>query len=269
MSDCVGRLNVRSPPFTDFGGSAFWTSPGLLPFDRRGQMIQPVARAFVVVGWMLAAPAVAAVGRPSVAVHHGDIEFRDGKGSSKQLTSGGKAEDPVLSPDGRTVAWVQVDNEAIASDQQAPHEPGATSLWICDGPTGTARKLAGDLTGKDREAVIQNPSKASFSLDGGFLYVESDLATTSGGVHQLNLTTGKHRFVVAGELKGVIRSGPYRGLLIVSEHRFLDAPLPGASYPFLVVRPDGKEIMTTPVRYDYRDPAAIDRWLKAKGWRVW
>lgn len=162
-----------------------------------------------------------------------------------------------------------MDNEAIASEKEAPHEPGATSLWVGDGPTGTARKLAGDLTGKDLEAVIRNPSKATFSLDGGFLYVESDLATVSGGVHQINLATGRHRFVIDGELKGVIRNGPYRGFLIVSEHRFLNAPLPGASYPFFVVRPDGKEVMMTPVMDDYRDPAAIDRWLKAKGWRVW
>ena len=97
--------------------------------------------------------------------------------------------DPVLSPDGRTVAWVHVDNEGIASEKEAPHEPGATSLWIGDGPTGTARRVAGDLKGTNLEAVIRNPSKATFSLDGRFLYVESDLATVSGGVHQINLAT--------------------------------------------------------------------------------
>lgn len=232
-------------------------------------MIKAAARALIAGACVLAAPPLGAAARPSVAVHHGTVEFRDGKGFTKQLTMTGKAEDPVLSPDGHTVAWVQVDDEAIASEKEAPHEPGATSLWVGNGLTGSARRLAGDLTGKDLQMVIRNPSKATFSPDGRYLYVESDLATTSGGVHEINLATGQHRFVVGGELKGVIRNGVYKGFLVVSEHRFLDAPLPGASYPFFVVRPDGNEVMMTPITDDYRDPKAIDRWLKAKGWRVW
>jgi hypothetical protein len=199
----------------------------------------------------------------SAAEHFGDIEYSDGSGFTKQLASDHLSGFPVLSPDGRTVAWVHIDNQR----PNAGDDPGQTSVWIADGKTGAARRFVGDLAGEVRNSII-NPQSVAFSLDGGFLYVTAQFGATSPGVHEVNVTTGQHRFVAPGALLKLVRSGPYRGYLIVGQHRYYDPPKTGSYNAAYLIRPNGHEALMIPGSENER-PDAVDGWLKAEGWEAW
>jgi hypothetical protein len=208
--------------------------------------------------------ATALADAPSVAEHFGNIEYNDGSGFIKVLASDHRSGHPVLSPDGRTVAWVHIE----ASAARYPDDPGQTSVWIADAKTGSSRRFLGDLSGDVHVSII-NPEAVAFSLDGGFLYVTSQMGATSPGVHQVNVSTGQRKFVAGGGLAKVIRTGPYRGYLIIGQHRYYDPPKIGSYDAAYVIRPDGHEEMMVPGSDDYRRVDAIEEWLRSKGWEAW
>jgi hypothetical protein len=208
-----------------------------------------------------AMPAVA--GTPSVIEHFGNIEFNDGSGFIKLLSNDHHSGSPVLSPDGRTVAWIHIE----PGTRQAPDDPGQTSVWIADGRTGSSRRFLGDLSSRDMRNFVVNPQGLAFSLDGGFLYVTSQMGAISPGVHEVNVSTGQHKFVVEGALMKVVRTGPYRGFLIVGQHRYFDAPRMGSYDAAYLIRPDGHVETMIPRSDDQAD--AVDEWLKSKGWEAW
>ena len=59
-----------------------------------------------------------------------------------------------------------------------------------------------------------------------------------------------------GWLYGILRTGPYRGHLLVGEQRYANA-----GGPISVVSPAGEVILTT----DDRE-LSISKWLEQKGW---
>lgn len=206
-------------------------------------------------------PVAAQAAPPSVSEEFGNIIFHDGQGVSRPLTSDHHSGKPVLSPDGRTLAWIHVDRKA----GDDPNEAGQTSVWIADALTGGGRKLAGSTHDADLRAEIVNPEAVAFSLDGGHLYVTSQLGATSPGIHQIKLGLGTHKFVTGGALNGVIRNGPYRGFLLVGEHRYY--PQGGSYDATFLVRPDGQHMLMIPGS-DSDKPGVdpVNRWLNAHQW---
>ena len=206
----------------------------------------------------------AAVATPSVSEEFGNIIFHDAQGVSRPLTSDHHSGKPVLSPDGRTLAWIHLDRKPPDND---PMAAGQTSVWIADAVSGGARRLAGSIRDADLRAEIVNPEAVAFSLDGGYLYVTSQLGTTSPGIHQIKLGLGTQKFVTGGALNGVIRNGPYRGFLLVGEHRYYTQ---GGSYDAtFLVRPDGQHVMMLPGSDSDRPGAdPVKRWLDAHQWRA-
>ena len=91
---------------------------------------------------------------------------------------------------------------------------------------------------------------------------------TSPAVHQVNVTMGAERFVVDGALQGVIRTGRYRGMLLVSRHKYRPAPKLGSYDPVDVVRPDGEVMLAVPGSEGDEGAASVPRWLKAQGGSV-
>jgi hypothetical protein len=203
--------------------------------------------------------------RATVSEHFGNIEFADGQGFAKTLTTDHKSGHPVLSPDGRTVAWIHIDKTEQV-DQR-----GETSLWVADGLTGAIRKLSRGTQRDDFRSNIVNPYSAAFSLDGGFLYVTSELGSVTNGIHEIRLATDQHKFIIEGTLESAIRTGPYRGYLIVWQHRYFGPPKQGSYDGTYVVRPDAKQIFLIPGSIDQTDggAGAVNRWLASKGWRAW
>ena len=114
----------------------------------------------LIIGFAAAALSLhaAAMASPSVSEEFGNIIFHNGQGVSRLLTSDHHSGKPVLSPDGRTLAWIHVDRKA----GEDPNEAGQTSVWIADALTGGARKLAGSTHDADLQAEIVNPRPSLF-----------------------------------------------------------------------------------------------------------
>lgn len=218
-------------------------------------------------GWILAAAlamANAAAAAPSVTMSGGNIVYVDVAGARHALTTGGGYKEPALSPDGHTVAFIHVDGAAASADENAP-----TSLWIADGLKGGARKLIGHHDSSDIKQVFVSYGGPVFSLDGGFVYVTAQAWATSGAVHQVSLATGQERFIIDGGCEAVIRTGPWRGYLLVTRHMYYPAPRYGSYDPTYVVRPDAKQTFIVPGTDKDDGQDHLTPWLKKNGWQAW
>jgi hypothetical protein len=222
----------------------------------------------ICISFITAAFPLPAASQPQLAKiyeHFGNIEYSDPTGARRLLTSDHLSGLPTLSPDGRTAAWIHIDRLANRAAEQGDQ----TSVWIADAKTGAMRKLAGDSGDNNLENEIVNPQSAIFSLDGGYLYVTSELGAVTPGIHQIKISTDQRRFIINGTLIGVLRNGPYRGYLLVAQHSLYAPPKVGAYYAAYVINPDGKTIMMVPHSDDEHNPNAVTNWLTANNWLAW
>jgi hypothetical protein len=211
---------------------------------------------------MMTSAAIAAT--PSVSAVAGDVVYVGADGARHQLTTGGGYEEPTVAPDGHTVAFIHVDGPPQAEDENAP-----TSLWVADAATGAAHKLIGHHDATDMTEVFISYGGPVFSLDGGFVYVTAQAWATSGAVHQVSLATGQERFIIDGGVDKVIRTGPWRGYLLVTRHMYYPAPKEGSYDPTYVVRPDAKQSFVVPGTDKDDDKDHVTPWLKQHGWEAW
>ncbi|CAN5273410.1 hypothetical protein BH09PSE2_BH09PSE2_21800 [soil metagenome] len=189
-----------------------------------------------------------------------------GAASAALLLCGGAAaasDKTAVSPNGRWRA--AVDNAGADAD---PTSGPASVLRIEPVGGGLGRVLI-----RGQETAPQNPKGAfhSFehpvwSLDGGFVYLDVSAWATSPAVHRVSVKTGAERFIIDGGVQGVIRAGPYRGMLLVGRHKYHPAPQFGSYDPVDVVRPDGKVILTVPGSETDEGEPSVAHWLKVHGW---
>jgi hypothetical protein len=208
--------------------------------------------------------ASAAAASPSVTVGGGNVIYVDAGGGRHALTTSGGFKEPALSPDGHTVAFIHVDGPP-----QSAGEDASTSLWVADGLKGGARQLIGHHDATDVKQVFVSYGGPVFSLDGGFVYVTAQAWATSGAVHQVSLATGQEHFVIDGGCNAVIRTGPWRGYLLVQRHMYYPAPKYGSYDPTYVVRPDAKQSFIVPGTDKDDNIEHVTPWLKKNGWVAW
>ncbi len=103
------------------------------------------------------------------------------------------------------------------------------------------------------------------SLDGGYTYQQVCRWATSDDIIQVRLSDGRRREVAPGNSVEVIRNGPWRGYLIVSQHRYRTEPQVGSFDASWVIRPDGKVMFEIPGTDD-GDDAKVRAWLNSNGW---
>jgi hypothetical protein len=205
---------------------------------------------------LLSAPAWAAT--PTVTARGGEIAYTDAGGATRLLTKGGGFSDPVLSPDGRTAAFVHEDAPAPDMTSGAP-----CSLWVADIATGKARRLFASRPGDEPTTNMESFSGPTFSVDGAAIYVTAVAWVTSGAVHRIDAATGAEQYVMSGGLRAVIRSGRYSGWLLVDRHMYSKNPEGGSYEALYAVRPDNKKSVLIP------DSVPLERWLKARGATAW
>lgn len=214
-----------------------------------------------VLGLGVLALASAVQAPPKVSVVHGNIVCGT---TGRMLTHDGKDSEPVLSPDGHTLAFI---HQVKPSPEPDFPEEATNALWLGDCVTGRIHLLAAPTSQKDMFASMDGPI---FSIDGRLVYV----TLVPGGdyliVQQVDVLSGQHRFVADIELKGVIRNGPYRGDLLATQHTDLvdRGGQHYGGYPYSIFRPDGTAVRRIPGSEHWQDQE-LKHWLKARRWQVW
>lgn len=208
-------------------------------------------------GLLLAGSAQAAT---TVADDGGNVVCISG-GAKHQITAKGVDRDSVLSPDGHTVAFIRTTKKAVHD-----LDPDWTELWIGDCRTGKTRLLLGTKSSRTPERDLTSFNDVAFSLNGGFVYVLSTAWVTSDAVHQVNIKTGKEKFITASNTLQVMRNGPYAGYLLLQKHEYAKGDNGGSYDPTYVYRPDGKWQMMVPNTNLGAETDMTQEWLKEKGW---
>jgi dipeptidyl aminopeptidase/acylaminoacyl peptidase len=194
---------------------------------------------------------------PTIAERDGTIMYRDRQGILRPLSNGGKFVQPVLSPDGKTAAFIKVEVEG-----EAGMDTARTSLWVADVTTGPARRLLASTPAKARTETLAAMWKPQFSLDGGLIYVMAEAWQTSSALHQVNVKTGAHRYVTDGDLMFVLQNGRYRGSLMMMKHVYVGGKNPHAYDAAFVVGPDGKQKFMIPGSDKDEGEKSIPLWLR-------
>ena len=173
----------------------------------------------------------------TVSSVQGNIVYANDANVVMQLTNNGKDTDPELSPDGKQIVFVR-DTPGIQADTPQGRLD-VDELWLIGADGSNAhRVLRGHADDEPRRSVagIGSPS---FSPDGRVVYFMSAGWVTSSGIHAIGVDGGALHFVTDGNSLEVIRSGKYRGYLIVNKHDYNDQ---GAYDAFWLVSPSGQKI---------------------------
>ena len=197
-----------------------------------------------------------------VMLRHGDIYISDPH-ELRRVTTDGRCSSVVKSPDGKLIAFIHMDVPPGNEGDQ-----GQTSLRIADLASGEVRQVLAPTPSTEPERDMRSMDRPKWSLEGGFIYVESAAWATSSAIHQVNLATGRERFVIDGWLNAIVRTGPYRGYLLVGRHQYRQGPGGGSFNPVYLVRPDGKVMFAIAGSADDEGERSVPKWLSANGWRA-
>jgi dipeptidyl aminopeptidase/acylaminoacyl peptidase len=199
--------------------------------------IRRLMRPLLVLAALLLAPAN--VLAQSVTVREGNLFYRaSSDAAARQITSNGVDREPVLSPDGRTVAFVR--GTAGDSVETATGQGEATSLWTIGVDGRGARMLVRSRAADDPEQALAAFQALRFSPDGRRIYFMSSAWVTSSAIHAVDVATGRERFVAPGNTLEVVPSGSYAGHLLVEQHRYFIA---GGSYDWIwLLTPEGEVV---------------------------
>lgn len=174
----------------------------------------------------------------------GNIYYRDSSGHTIQITQTGKDSSPELSPNKKMIAFIRTGNQVIPNRCDVDAKYG-NEIWLYDFSTKKEKRLVKNNFECDEPIKrIVDPDYLLFSLDSRTLYFETSAWTTSGAIHAVNINGKYLRFVTDGGNLRVVQSGPYKGDLIVNQHRYRfkgDTPLGSYDWDWLFT-PTGKQI---------------------------
>jgi WD40-like Beta Propeller Repeat len=175
----------------------------------------------------------------TVYVDGGNVFFKaDPSKSAVQLTASGKDEQPVLSPDARTVVFVRRTPEKMVETGLGPAE--ATELWSIRVDGTQANRMVVGRSATKMDNVLADFHDPNFSRDGSRIFFLSAAWATSAAVHVVNVKTGAEHFVCPGNSLEVLHQGRYAGHLMVTQHRYF---LAGGSYDWIwLFTPEGREV---------------------------
>lgn len=182
-----------------------------------------------------------AYAQPDVAEQNGNIIYYDRLGNEHPLTQGGGFVQPRLSPDGKIAVFIKIVKEGEPGNDEA-----RTSLWLADVRTGKSWQLLASSPSNEMTANLAAMWKPQFSPDGKVVYVMAEAWVTSSAIHGIDIASGRHRFIIDGELLNVETTGKYPGYLLVRKRRYLPGPDYGTDYPLFYISPDGKRSVMIP-----------------------
>ncbi|MEW5927881.1 MAG: hypothetical protein AB1941_10370 [Gemmatimonadota bacterium] len=174
-----------------------------------------------------------------VGVERGNVTYRASAGAPlRRVTTSGLDSQPVLSPDGRWIAW------ARATPRDSVEGPagrvGAGEVWIARTDGSGARMLVRGRPAAEPRELLAGLSEPRFSPDGRRVYFLSRAWATSGALHAVDVGSGRRRFVAPSSGYEVVLRGRWRGHLVAWQHRYF---LAGGSYDWAwLLAPDGAEV---------------------------
>ena len=172
------------------------------------------------------------------------------------------SESQAESSDGRLLVFLQPQ----AGDEEGN---GTQALILRNQSSGTEQILLTSSHHEDVRRSLAELTTPIFSLDSGYVYITAtDPSPYRSAVHQINLQTGRVRYVTSGWGLSVIRTGPYRGYLLVLKH-LLRSSMGGTYDPVFVVRPDGRTEFMVPGSDSEASELAVGPWLSRRGWHAW
>ena len=146
----------------------------------------------------------------------------------------------ALTPDGRKGAFIR--SQKRSGPDTEGSSPTIDQIWLYDKASATSKLIVqGTENNPEPENMLESLGSLVFSPDGLYLYFSSAAWVTSGAIHRYDLSSGKEKFISAGNGLQVIPSGKYKGFLVTSLHKYFNG---GGSYDyFYLLTPDGKEVM--------------------------
>ncbi len=207
----------------------------------------------------LSAAAGAQAASARVWADKGGVFYQGEDGRARRITNSSGDRDPALSPDGRRIAYVH-----FANPNGAPSQADRSTLWVYDLTRNSTERAAAPRASTRPGRDFTRLHSPTFSNDGRTVYVMALAWVTSDSIHAVDLQAHAEHFVTEGNSLSVIRNGPYRSDLLVSQHRYKAEG--GAIDPTFVIKPDGKEVMMVPGSDGANDEAAVAAWLRKGGW---
>lgn len=156
--------------------------------------------------------------------------------------------DHAISPDGKWFVYIKESNFIVPSDCYAfilSRGDHSNEIWIVDLKTLENRLLVSShFSCDDPTKVILDPNNLQFSPDSKTLYFAGGAWVVSGAIHAVNINGKNLRFVADGNGYQVITQGPYKGDLIINQHRYRfqgDTPMGSYDWDWLFT-PAGRQI---------------------------
>jgi hypothetical protein len=115
------------------------------------------------------------------------------------------------------------------------------AIWI-KYTNGKEVLIVSSKEAKDMKYVIGGIHNVQLSVDGQKIYFMSQAWAVSDSIHVVEIKTKREKYICPGNYLKVIKKGPYKGKLIVLQHRYNDAPNYGSYDHYYIVNNDGKEI---------------------------
>jgi hypothetical protein len=192
-----------------------------------------------------------------------NVKWKTALGALIVLTTNAHAQDTAKSSDGLYTASV------VPNGMGDENGSGAQALVLYSTHSNARRRLLASKWNVDSSRNLSNLSHPLFSLDGGYVYFNSsDASPNSGFMHQFGLKLNIIRPVCAGAVLRVVRTGPYRGYLLVQTHRYWDRPEGGSYNPVFLTHPSGRRIMMVPGSDNDEGELAVDPSLAKMNWRA-
>lgn len=184
----------------------------------------------------------------SVQARSGNIFLCQNQGNEVQLTFRGEDRAPVLSLDGKQIAFIRKSTTRAdyligdPSDWET-EEPMADQIWLI-GSDGSGERLLvqENVAAGESEKRIAHLDDGSlrFSPNGDKVYFIGDAWVTSGALHVVNIDGSNERFLMAANYIEIVPNGEYQGHLLVQQHRYF---VGAGSYDWLwLFDSDGKEV---------------------------
>lgn len=175
-----------------------------------------------------------------------------------------QAQETAKSPDGLYTVSI------VPNGKGDENGSGSQALVLYSTKSNIQRRLLVSKWDDDYARNLAGLSHPLFSLDGGYIYFNStDASPNSGYVHQLDLKLNVIKAICSGWALRVMRTGPYRGYLLVQAHRYWDRPEGGSYNPVFLTHPSGKKILMVPGSDNDEGELAVDPWLAKMNWRAW